>query len=443
LTTITGMALNAAGVGVVGVTITARLVASSGQLAAGGQVIRTVAATSGAGGAWSLTLTPISALASPTGAYYRLAEAEGRVWTITVPDSGSHELGTVLAEVPDERAELGLTQTAADARYLAKTGGTLTGALVLAGAPTVDLHAATKKYVDDNVVAGAVVSVNGETGTVVLSAADVGADPAGTAASAAAGVTLASLGAVPTSRQVIAGTGLTGGGTLAADRTLTANIGTGSGTLAAGDDSRITGAQQRSTLTTKGDLYAATGSATVARVGVGSNGHVLTADSAETAGVKWAQAAGGGSQLLVRTARHTDGAGGIVSTQVGASWTPLGLEVEIPAAAGDWVEVDFGFMLESGNFLDAAVLVSGVPVRYMSSDTVTPAVEGCGWWYPNPGTYRTSTPPMAFEVAAEDLDGGTVTVDLVAMGSNSGNIKVSAAFPVVLVARNFGPAVTS
>ena len=36
---------------------------------------------------------------------------------------------------------------------LALAGGTLTGALVLAGAPTADLHAATKKYVDDAIAA--------------------------------------------------------------------------------------------------------------------------------------------------------------------------------------------------------------------------------------------------------------------------------------------------
>jgi hypothetical protein len=43
----------------------------------------------------------------------------------------------------------------------------------------------------------------------------------------------------------------------------------------------------KSTVTTKGDLLAATGSAVIARVGVGSNGQVLTADSTQTAGVKW------------------------------------------------------------------------------------------------------------------------------------------------------------
>lgn len=39
-------------------------------------------------------------------------------------------------------------------QYLKKSGGTMVGALILHGAPTVDLHAATKKYVDDVFGAG-------------------------------------------------------------------------------------------------------------------------------------------------------------------------------------------------------------------------------------------------------------------------------------------------
>jgi hypothetical protein len=47
-------------------------------------------------------------------------------------------------------------------------------------------------------------------------------------------------------------------------------------------------------VTTKGDILAATAGDTLARVGVGTDGHVLTADAASTAGVKWAAASGGG-----------------------------------------------------------------------------------------------------------------------------------------------------
>jgi hypothetical protein len=52
----------------------------------------------------------------------------------------------------------------------------------------------------------------------------------------------------------------------------------------------LAGYVTKATVTTKGDLLAATASATIARVGVGADGEVLTADSASTPGVKWAGA---------------------------------------------------------------------------------------------------------------------------------------------------------
>lgn len=52
----------------------------------------------------------------------------------------------------------------------------------------------------------------------------------------------------------------------------------------------LTGVALASTLTTKGDIYVATGSATLARLGVGTDAQVLTADSAQASGVKWGDA---------------------------------------------------------------------------------------------------------------------------------------------------------
>jgi hypothetical protein len=45
----------------------------------------------------------------------------------------------------------------------------------------------------------------------------------------------------------------------------------------------------KSTVTTKGDLIVATGSAAVSRLGAGTNGFYLKADSAQSTGLVWAQ----------------------------------------------------------------------------------------------------------------------------------------------------------
>jgi len=50
----------------------------------------------------------------------------------------------------------------------------------------------------------------------------------------------------------------------------------------------------------KGDLVGGTGANTASRLAIGSNTHVLTADSAEATGMKWAAAAGGGGATGAR-----------------------------------------------------------------------------------------------------------------------------------------------
>ena len=71
---------------------------------------------------------------------------------------------------------------------------------------------------------------------------------------------------------VTAGTGISGGGT--------------SGTVTVTNS-------MATAIDAKGDLIAGTGADTFARLAVGTNGHTLVADSAETTGLKWAAPAGG------------------------------------------------------------------------------------------------------------------------------------------------------
>jgi len=54
----------------------------------------------------------------------------------------------------------------------------------------------------------------------------------------------------------------------------------------------------KSIVDAKGDLIAATAADTVSRLGVGTNGQVLTADSAEATGLKWVTSTSGGMTLL-------------------------------------------------------------------------------------------------------------------------------------------------
>jgi hypothetical protein len=66
----------------------------------------------------------------------------------------------------------------------------------------------------------------------------------------------------------------------------------------------VTNAILSTTATAKGDLLAATAASTIARLGVGTNGQLLTADSTAATGIKWATPAGGGKVLQVVTATY-------------------------------------------------------------------------------------------------------------------------------------------
>lgn len=96
-------------------------------------------------------------------------------------------------------------------------------------------------------------------------------------------------------------------------------------TWVAQDDSN---AIQNAIIDAKGDLIVGTAADTPARLAVGTNGYILTADSAEAAGMKWAAAAGGGKVLQVVQAT--------TSTQTvvaSTTMTDSGLSVSITPSA--------------------------------------------------------------------------------------------------------------
>jgi len=151
--------------------------------------------------------------------------------------------------------------------------------------PTLASQAANKSYVDSVASSGAPNATTSSTGLVQL-AGDLGGT--GTAAAApiisdgaitnakvsgAAAIAkskLAALNIVDADISSISNTKITGLGGAAI-----LNVGAAAGTVAAGDDSRIAGAVQKSTLTAKGDIFAATGTSTPARLGVGSDRRAL------------------------------------------------------------------------------------------------------------------------------------------------------------------------
>jgi hypothetical protein len=125
---------------------------------------------------------------------------------------------------------------------------------------------------------------------------------------------------------------------------------------------------QNAIVDAKGDLIAASAADTPARLAVGANGTVLTADSAEATGLKWATPAGGGKVLQVVE--------GSYSTQVNNSTTTFqdtNVTANItPSSASSKILI----IVKQHGYKDAGDIESGLIVRLMRDSTSIDDVSG-------------------------------------------------------------------
>jgi hypothetical protein len=90
----------------------------------------------------------------------------------------------------------------------------------------------------------------------------------------------------------------------------------------------IEGGIQPTLLDAKGDLIAAVAADTPARLAVGANDTVLTADSTTATGLKWAAAASGGGMTLISTTTAAGTSGTVDITSIPSTYKHLFLTID-------------------------------------------------------------------------------------------------------------------
>lgn len=180
----------------------------------------------------------------------------------------------------------------------------------------------------------------------------------------------------------------------------------------------------RSVATTKGDIFARSSSA-ISRLGVGSDGQVLTADSAQTLGIKWATPSSGAptdAQYLTLATNgtltvervFTDGAG-LVGTDGGAGST-----YTLAVGAGNGITV---------NANDVALTTPGTltgSTSNSSSGNHTHAVDA----YDNPGT----TANRLLKTGT----GGLLTLEKLYVGDSGGDSNFDSGVDVQVIDASIG-----
>ncbi|WP_327376212.1 hypothetical protein OG393_21035 [Streptomyces sp. NBC_01216] len=249
---------------------------------------------------------------------------------------------------------------------------------------------------------GAVSSVNGQAGVVVLTYADVGAEQSGAVTTHTEATDPHGDRAYADNAFLAQSNNLTDLTDASAARTALGlgdaallPVGTTAGTVAAGDDSRFD------------DI-------------------------------------GGGSSITTASVRITDdNLSGLPSTTPWAIvQTSAGtqLKASIAAAAGDRIKVYGRFMYAGAHFLDWVLLDSaGSIAEYAASETSSPLAEGNPAMYPSTAFSKATSGEM-FTVGAGHIDGsGNTTIALAHSGTSAGTVYAHTLYPWRLRLENIGP----
>lgn len=116
----------------------------------------------------------------------------------------------------------------------------------------------------------------------------------------------------------------------------------------------------------KGDLIVGTGADTFARLGVGTNGHTIVADSGETTGLKWAAASSGALTKISSTTFSSVATQDIDNVFSSTYDAYLVVFASMGAATGTddfHLQMRYSTSTDTGNYYGASVAVNGVPTQ--------------------------------------------------------------------------------
>ena len=127
-------------------------------------------------------------------------------------------------------------------------------------------------------------------------------------------------------------------------------------------------------VTTKGDLVVTTAPSTPARLGVGTDGQILTADSASAGGVKWNTSASGGMTLLSTT--PITNVASISITSIDQTYTDLVIVIENAATVGtnSTIQMQFNSNVTVGQYAFSLVFDGATAYASNSSNNAVIAV---------------------------------------------------------------------